>query len=219
MQSITDYTNIALIICNVAVFWACAVVFIFKLKTYELKSQKRFFLGLALFFIFWGLMKICFTISNYYKNIDLIYYSIYWKIAASLGICGLLSIILVLETYMVKSKYFFSIITLIGLVLAMTLPISGTEITGARLASYIFLPLGAISIILLYLYLYVKLTGKLRHETGLILWGILLIFLGYSVNIELIKKYFDPILLDHISSIMMICGALLYTLMYYRKKA
>ncbi|MHA1752529.1 MAG: hypothetical protein ACTSYZ_09180 [Candidatus Helarchaeota archaeon] len=219
MQDIIVLSDQILVYVNSIVFWVCAIVFWAKSKKSELKSQKRFFIGISFFFIFWGIMRIMFIFSNYYYEIDLSLYSFYWKIASTIGIGGLLSILIVLEIYMVKSKFIFSIITFIGLLLAIILPINGTEISGARLATYIFLPTGALSILGLYIYLYIKLSGRARHETGIIAWGLTLIFLGYTLTIELIKHIFNTELISPIASVVMICGALLYTTMYYFKKA
>lgn len=214
-----DSVNLLLTILSMIIFWICAVLFWIKSRKSELKSQKLFFIGVSGFFILWGIMRIAFTIANYYFEIDLGLYEILWKIAAGIGIAAILCILLVMETYMVKSKYIFSIITLIGLVLSLALPVEGKEISGGRLAAYIFLPIGAVSILFLYLYLYIKLTGKTRHVTGVITGGLTLIFLGYILNIELIKNLFgNPGVMDIIASIVMISGGLIYTIMYYMKE-
>ncbi|MHA1268198.1 MAG: hypothetical protein ACTSPY_00305 [Candidatus Helarchaeota archaeon] len=218
MQDLLIILDDILIYVSVAIFWLCAILFWIKYRKIEMKSQKRFFLGISSFFILWGIMRLVFTASNYYKGIDEFLFSTYWRIASGIGIAGILSILLVIETYMVKSKYIFSIITLVGLVLAMVLPIEGTEIKGARLATYVTLPVGALSILGLYLYLYIKLSGRSRHETGIITGGIALIFFGYILNIELFKQLFGAEIVDPLASIIMIIGALIYSLMYFRKK-
>jgi len=205
-------------ILTLIIFWACAIVFWIKSKGSELKAQKMFFIGLIGFFICWGLMRVFFLVSNIYEGIDLFLYSTYWRIASSIGILALLCILIVMESYLVKSKYIFSIITIIGLILAIFLPLEPEKITGARLATYIFLPAGGISILGLYLYLYIKLTGKARHETGFITTGIALIFLGYLVSIEFVQTFIPLEIINILSPVLMIAGALLFTIIYYRKE-
>ena len=217
MQDIYLIINWLFVFINIIIFWICAILFLIKSKRSELNSQKIFFIGVSAFFIFWGFMRLVFEFSNYYIEIDLNLYSTLWKVASSLGIAAILSIIIVMETYMVKSKYVFSIITLLGLILCIILPIYGHEISGARLAAYIFLPAGGLSIIALYLYLYIKLSGRARHTTGFIAAGLTLIFLGYLLNIELIKQLITIDIMGIITSIIMICGGLLYTILYYKK--
>lgn len=219
MQDILSTINLILIIVNIIAFCIFAVMFWKKSTQAELKSKKRFYIGVGAFFIFWAMMRIVFTISNNLLEEDYISYGITWKIASVLGIAALLSILIVMETYMVKSKYIFSTITLIGLVLSIVLPIEGREITGARLAAYITLPIGAISILLLYLYLYIKLPGGTRHRTGFITTGLALIFLGYILNVELMKQLISvEFVMDIIATVVMLLGGFLYTVLYYKQE-
>jgi len=217
MQIIFSLDQILSIIAAI-IFWICSFLFSIKAKIVEDKSNKKFFIGVSIFFLFWGIMRIFFLIAYMYLNIDLIIYSLWWKIASISGIISILAILLVMETYLVKSRYIFSIITIIGLILVIILPIYGTEISYARLASYIFFPAGGFSIVILYLYLFFKVPGKDKRTIGLIALGIIMIFTGYTLSVELVKKFFEREFMDIISTIIMIIGGLLYTLVYYLKK-
>lgn len=214
-------------IISMIVFEVCSIFFFIKSRRAEMKSQKWFFGGLGLFFVFWGLKSIIFLFTDFIGQYIVvtfdpisIFYSISWKMGTGIGIAGLLSVILVLETYSVKSKYVFSIITIVGLILALVLPIFGSEtLWPARVASYVFLPWGALSIIGLYTYLSNKLTGDVKRETILILVGFILICLGYVLSVELIKQSlpFQEIM-QFIYPIVQIVGSLMFTIVYFRKE-
>ncbi len=201
----------------IIVFIACGIVLLLKARSLEMLEQRRFLLGLCAFSIGWSIMNTIFLFAETYPDTDPLY-STLWKIATIVGISALFSVIIVVEKYTVpKTKFFFSIITIIGLALVIILPIQGTEITGARLAAYIFLPVAAASIFILYLYLIIKLSGKPRQEAVIVFLGMFLIVIGYLLDTELLKSLLPPafIILD---SILMICGGITITLIYYRRE-
>lgn len=202
------------------IFIICGVLFLIKSIKVDDASQKRFFLGFFGFFILWGTMKVIFYVADYYLLIlsDLFTFALYWKIAASLGIAGLLLIIVNLEAFVIKNtKYVFSIIGLGGLILAIALPIVGNEITWGRLATYIMLPIAVCSIIGLYAHSYINLDGSMKHETGTILFGFALMCIGYVFTTELANSLI-PYVMGTVGSITMIIGGLIFTLMYYRRE-
>ncbi|MHA1650737.1 MAG: hypothetical protein ACTSYB_11130 [Candidatus Helarchaeota archaeon] len=203
-------------ILHIIIFIICSIILFIKSRRLELSEQKKFFIGLAGFALGWSLTHLTFLFVNIMPEEDPLF-AVLWKIAACIGILALLSIILVIERYAVKSKYVFSIITLIGLILVIVLPIYGREISGARLASYIFLPIGASSIVFLYLYLIIKLTGEPRRETIYVFIGILLIFFGYALGTELLSGVYIPYRFV-INSLLMICGGILVTIVYNKRE-
>ena len=164
-------------------------------------------------------MEFFFLISPPYA-VDPNLHTLTWKAAYIAGIAALLSILIVIEKYAVtKSKFIFSILVLIGLVLVVVLPLHPTEISGARLTSYIFLPAGGLSILVLYVYLITKLSGDARRETGLIFMGFFLIFGGYSLDSQLFESIASLFVFwDIMCSLLMLCGGVILALTYYRRK-
>ncbi|MHA1264766.1 MAG: hypothetical protein ACTSRS_05970 [Candidatus Helarchaeota archaeon] len=201
-------------------FLLYASLFLLKIRRIEEKSQKNFFLGLFGFCLGWGLLQIMYYISGTYPEDSLMALT-YYKVAYIVGICGFLSLLLVIEKYAVpRTKFFFSIITAFGLILVIILPMPpGTQISGARLASYIFLPAGAISIFFLYLYLIFKLSGPLRRETTLILLGFVLLFIGYVLTTSLFAnfQFLDEDAWNIMCYSFMLVGGLIVTSIYYRR--
>lgn len=186
-------------------FGGCTALILIKTIKIRDSDQAWFFLGLFGFFLGWCLVLILYFFSD--------------KAAYIVGIAGLLSILFVIEKYAVKSKYIFSIITLIGLVLVIILPLPATEISGARLASYIFLPAGGVSILVLYLYLITKVSGDLRRETIFVFLGFFLIFGGYALDIQLFESVRAMLpFWDIMNSLLMLCGGLLLAITYYRRE-
>ncbi|MHA1278588.1 MAG: hypothetical protein ACTSQI_07635 [Candidatus Helarchaeota archaeon] len=206
---------------TIIVFSICAILLLIKRKDIDSSQQRTFFLGLVGFFLGWSFCQLMFYFSSFYLT-DLSLYLILYKAAYIFGICGIIALIFVIERYAVpKTKFIFTLITIIGLFLVIILPMpAGDEIAGARLASYITLPAGVASILLLYIYLVFKLTDRLRRETIWILLGFLLLFLGYVLTTSLfgwLALLYDPYWTLMSFSLMM-GGSLILTLTYYQKE-
>ncbi len=199
-------------------FTFCALMLLVKRRAVESSEQKWFFLGLVGFFIGWALCELFFYAS---AKVDPSFYLALYKGAYIAGICGILSLLLVVEKFAVpKTKFIFTIITLVGLALVIIFPMPATdEIIGARLAAYIFLPAGVASILLLYLYMVFKLTDELRRETIMILLGFILIFAGYVLTTSLFADFYEATpYWSVICYSLMIAGGFILTLTYYKKE-
>ena len=111
-------------------FVGCSVLILIKTVKLRSSEQKWFFLGLFGFLLGWSLLEFFFLISPPYA-VDPNLHTLTWKAAYIAGIAALLSILIVIEKYAVtKSKFIFSLLALIGLVLVVVLPLHPTEISG-----------------------------------------------------------------------------------------
>ncbi len=207
--------NIVLQILLIIFFWGYSVLLLIKIKKLDIPEQRGFFVGLFGFFLAWGFLQLMYYLAPPFA-IDPTGYETSYKIAYIFGVIAELSILIVIEKYAVpKTRFIFSIITLIGLVLIIIFPLQGETISGARLISYIFLPIGAVSIMLLYIYLFFKLSGKLRIETGVILLGITLLILGYLFDTNIFSSM--PPFWEPMCSLLMLIGGFIVAFTYYRR--
>ncbi len=171
------------LIASWAEFWVKVVFaafmlvmgFIFLRKGFvdeeEVEGQKYFKFGVAMFALMTGMTRIFFLISDYQVP-DTDMYNLFWKLAAVSSFIALIFIMIVIETYLVKTKYIFSAIGIIGTVIVSVVDISLAQILNFPL----FLLLGG-EVIVLYIYLTVKSSGDLRKKALLNLIS-LLIFAG-----------------------------------------
>ena len=209
--NLNNIFNILLIIT----FGILSVFFLKKVFQLEAQPRRFFFLGVFGFMLGWSIMNLLFLFGYAYPDTHPIFSTI-WKIATVVGMSALFSLLLVIEKFAVtNSKFIFTIITFVGIMLIIFLPVTGTEISGARLVSYIFIPIGAMSIIVLDVYLVMKFEGRSRREMLCVLIGCILIFFGYVLDTELLS-HLMPTPLDIIDSLLMIGGGSLITFIYSR---
>lgn len=83
-------------------------------------GQKYFFLGIGLFGYLYALTRISFLFSDFTKD-DAILHPIFWRLGQVISFIALLILIFVLERYVVKTKYIFTILCAIGTVLTAVL--------------------------------------------------------------------------------------------------
>ena len=180
------------------------------------------FLGQGLFMICFGLTRSLFAISDffttdeYYKNVVLVaggdqfISDLFWKISTLVGILGIIFLLLVIETYLVKSRYFFTVIATIGLIVAMVSP----DINFSRWATYITLPIAMFGLIVLYFYLLYKGMGVVRKKAGVSVLGLFLLgvgtLLGTSAGMGTLRTLFGSFP-EFIPVIILTAGLAIYT--------
>ena len=106
-------------------------------------GQQYFFYGLGLFGYLYAFTRICFVISEFN-----ILYPIFWRLGQVISFTAMLILILVLERYIVKTKYIFTIICAIGTLLTAVLPQNVVMIVIAINSAIVL-------IVILSIYLYV----------------------------------------------------------------
>lgn len=155
------------------------IVFIKRQRTEdELKSQRYFRLGIAMFAFMASLQRIFFLITDFQVEYSDIY-NIFWKLAVGASMIALIFITLVVETYFVKTKYVFSGIGVIGTILIIFVDIP----LARQLNIPLYLLLGG-EIFILYLYIAIKSPGILRKKSLLMLFSLLIFSVGILLDAE-----------------------------------
>ena len=187
----------------------------------EMKSSRMVFLGQGLFIFCYGITRLLFLLQLYFK--DDYYVPIFpdpalsdliWKISTAVGILAMVFLLVVIETYLVKSRYVFSLIALVGCILSLVLPVET-----ARIVTYIALPLAMIGIIALYAYLFFKSSGELRKKVSWSLNGFIIFGIGVVIDTEYGKSIllgWFGIVPPFLAEVLMIVGLAIYT--YYNIK-
>ncbi|MBD3230489.1 MAG: hypothetical protein GF329_20080 [Candidatus Lokiarchaeota archaeon] len=216
MSEIFFQIEVYLILINATIMFIFAGSFWYiTFKKTETASQKWFSFGVGLFLMGFGFTRIFFLL---YDLIDLGYWTgfglapdLWWKFATISGLGSLLFVLIILEKYMVNTKFILSIIVSIGLVAAIILPVEEGLALDAKLATYIAIPFAVFGILGIYLYLTIKLTGKVRKKSALSFIGIFLAALGHTLatvlGIELIG-----VDLSILSPILMMIGIIIYSI-------
>ena len=206
----------------------CAIFagyFLERRRNAELKSTRMVLLGQALFVLCIGLTRILFIISDYFSpelpeeivlepNYDLFF--LFWKISAVVGILAIIFLLIVIETYLVKSRYIFTATATVGLILALVFQ----DLYLARWATYITLPLSMFGLIILYFYLVFKSDGDIRRRAGLSILGIFIAAGGMMLDTTSVREFFEVHSIffpGFIPIIIMIIGVAIYT--YYNVKS
>ncbi len=178
------------LIASWAEFWVKAVFaafmlvmgFIFLRKGFiqeeEMKGQKYFKFGVAMFALMTAVTRIFFLISDY-QVIGTDIYNLFWKLAVISSFIALIFIMIVIETYLVKTKYIFTVIGIIGAITVSIVDIPLAQILNLPL----FLVLGS-EIFALYLYLSIKSPGELRTKSILMLISLLVFSAGLLFDAE-----------------------------------
>jgi hypothetical protein len=219
LEVATKITAMAFCILFAGYFWN-------KRRHAELKSTRMVLLGQGLFVFCLGLTRVLFIISDYFstdpEDINVVLeaneflFSLFWKLSALVGILAIIFLLVVIETYLVRSRYIFSIIASIGLALALIFQ----DINLARWVTYITMPLALFGVLILYIYLARKGSGDIRTRAIMSVFGLLVLAAGVmldttSSKITLAEIFgFFP---GFIPIIILISGIGIYT--YYNIKA
>ncbi|MHA1784200.1 MAG: hypothetical protein ACTSVY_16415 [Candidatus Helarchaeota archaeon] len=194
--------------------WLVAIAFLiqFSIKFFsrsnraDNKKQRKFFLGIALFFLLYTCSRIFLMISDYsYLHVNYqpiietyfginweggFYYQIFWRIGTIIGLIGFINFVFFIEFYLLdkKTKLIFSIFgvvflcltILFGQVMIQTIFNIGIAIIGA-------FP------ILLYAY-YANITeGEMKKRASLATLGLGLSFLGIAFDGQMMQDIFYPL--------------------------
>lgn len=219
MSDILFQIEVVLILINASIMFIFACLFWYSTyKKSEIASQKWFSFGVGLFLFGFGLTRIFFLL---WDLVELGYWNglgldpdIWWKLATISGLGSLLFVLIVLEKYMVNTKFILSIVTSIGLVLAIILPVQEELAFDAKLATYIAIPFAVAGILMIYLYLIIKTPGKVRKKSAGSFIGILLAAFGHTMATVLSEKLIG-IDLSIFAPILMIIGIVIYSISNY----
>ncbi len=138
------------------------------------------FLGLAIFFLFYGISRIFFIYNDYYFfqfGTDIMSF---YKIACLSGYIGIIGLVFLSEKMLGKTKYAFTIFNLICFVYGIFFVESIIEL---RLFTYVTLPISMIAFSVLFSISYFfKTSGIIRRKMGLAIDSFILFELFVVLN-------------------------------------
>jgi len=175
----------------------------------DMKSQKYFKFGLAMFALMTSVTRTFFLISDYQMP-DTHIYNIFWKSAVISSFIALIFIMLVVETYLVKTKYIFTAIGIIGAITVMIVDIPTAQILNIPL----YLALGG-EVFALYFYLIIKSPGNLRTRSLLMLISLLIFSAGLLFDAESFSFALFGTDLGLVGAILMLAGLGYYLKLNY----
>ncbi len=173
-------------------------------KTEE-SFQKFFALGISLFGYFYALTRIFYIFSDFLIE-GTPEHLLFWRLAALTMLIALTFLEIIIETYLVKTYYFFTLIAIIAAFLLLILPLNQ-----ARIISYTLSPTLLVNIVGIYIYVAYKSRGEGETSKKAItsMFGISLIAIGIVIDGVVIKNIvgFDTGL---IGAIVMMAGLALF---------
>jgi hypothetical protein len=143
-----------------------------RLKEEETKGQRYFSIGIAMLAFMSGLTRIFFVISDFQIEYSATW-NLLWRMATGSSFLAVIFIALVIETYLVKTKYLCSIIGIVGTIIVIFVNVD----LARSLMAPIYLILGA-EIVLLYLYVAYKSPGTLRTKALLMILSLIIFLAG-----------------------------------------
>jgi hypothetical protein len=209
--------NLYFFIAFMIILWIFGVIFLLKSRKQDVEGAKRIQLAFGLFGIFYGLCRFFFILmfqdfTNPDQNYDLIA-----SIAYSCGIIGFTSIIWALEKLKYEKNYFFmiglavTIITLGGTVVVIIAPELRTTLL---LVIFIGVPISALIIFILYIFLIRKSIGVVRKKAIYSLTGLIIMFVGIVMDSQFFLAIEEIPLWVRMDLVPIVCivGYLIFTL-------
>lgn len=205
-QNIGYYEGISLVlwIIGICLLFVSSFLFLLKAMKIELKDPKIGFIAYCLFTGVFACARLIFTIGNITPES----YDFYTSIGYILSPLSLVPLLYVVETQIVTStKKIFLIITCIGIIIALISLIFPDSRYFALTMLSIMMPFSSLSIIVLYLYVITKTSGRVRQKAILILLGLALIGISHVMDSEYLVRYL-PL---ELAPICLISGVIIFT--------
>ncbi|NVM30944.1 MAG: hypothetical protein HWN65_19035 [Candidatus Helarchaeota archaeon] len=188
------------------IFNICLIVSLIIFALYLFIKRRRedpgsrtptIFLGYAVFLICYSITRIFFVFSDFevytWSTTTTELNTIYVGLAYSFGILGAICLFIIIERYLVHTKYGFTILGIVVLIMSLlsTFSIIVTEVPQTIIT--IVFPLFFAIIVLLYVYVAIKAMGEPRRRALGIVLGLLVMMLGFLLGSSLIGNLLDPI--------------------------
>ena len=146
-------------------------------------GEKYFKIGIGTFAVFSSLTRIFFLITDFnVEGSDI--FNLFWKLATASSFIAMIFIELVIETYLVKSRYVFTAISIIGTILIIVLDIP----LARQLLLPVFLLIG-LELFILYLYVSIKSPGTIRRRSLLMIMGLFIFMVGILLDSTAFQGY------------------------------
>ena len=185
-------------LCLIIALLIFATFLFSKMRQKEPQSaQRNIYLGYCLFLLSYAGTRIFFVFSDieiYNAKVpDTFLNTIYVGIAYAFGIFGALWLIIMLERYLLHTRFVFTIFASIMFILSI-LSIFSTVINQLlQFLITIALPGFFLIVVLLYLYVAIKSPGDARRRSLGIIFGLVIMMIGFLFGSSVIGNYFDPL--------------------------
>ncbi|MFX0135069.1 MAG: hypothetical protein ACFFDN_15615 [Candidatus Hodarchaeota archaeon] len=169
-------------------------IFLNKSRKTEVESQKWLFIGIGIFLILYGITRILFLCAEWARDWGADLYSpnvipfskpggsgydFFWRLAALIGLVGLIIYNFVVERYLIrKTKYVFSIIGVGTLIVCVIFGPYDIGLLATRTGPLIM----GFSIVILYIYLIFTGEGEVRKKAIIATLGLFVFFLGVGLD-------------------------------------
>lgn len=141
------------------------------------KSGRNYFLlGIAVFAYIFGLTRALFLYTDNITSSDP-NYELLWKFGWVMSLISIMAIVMVIETYMMKTKYIFTGIGIIGVILTIILSIALVRFINAAISGVLL-----VDIIAAYCYVAIKSEGEPRSRALKSLFAIFLLAFGLVMD-------------------------------------
>lgn len=190
------------------------------------KENSKYILGIAIFVLLFFISRICNYINVYVVGYSYESYLLddpinFWlQIGYNIfSYIGLFILYFVIETYIVKSRYFFSVCVVILSVIAISNYLLIIDIFIWQIPFFVIVLLGIPSI---YIYLALKSRGQIRKNSLLTSLGMLLFEIGVALGIPNIQRLLTstiafPWIIEFIAPILHIIGVFIIVRALTRK--
>jgi len=172
-------------------------------KRQKIKMKKSFYLGIAFFYLLYGISKF----FHYYGEIILGFehpnYPFFWKLGTVPTYIAFTSLIYVVERFTIKTKFIFTVSMIVVDILVLLLPYDIALYIG-----YFGTPFAAFYLIGVYLYLGIKVPGIRKTSILKFLW-LFTYFIGFGLNIRVLQDLVG-FKIRVIGNFLLIIGGFLY---------
>ena len=185
-------------VCLISALILFAAFLFFKMREKEPGSaQRKIYLGYCLFLLSYACTRVFFVFSDIEvystESAGTLLNTVYVGIAYSFGIFGALWLILMLERFLLHTRYIFTVIGIIMLILSLLSIFIMALNAVIQFAITITLPAFFLLVVLLYLYITVKSAGEARKRSLGIIIGLVIMMVGFLFGSSVIGAYLDPI--------------------------
>ena len=184
--------------CLIIALIIFAVFLFLKMREKEPGSaQRKIYLGYCLFLLSYACTRLFFVFSDieiYSAKISETFLNtIYVGIAYSFGIFGALWLILMLERFLLHTRYIFTVVAIIMLILSVLSIFIMALNQILQVAIAITLPAFFLIVLFLYLYVAVKSSGEARKRSLGIITGLFIMMVGFLFGSSLVGAFLDPL--------------------------
>lgn len=202
----TEIGNIVWFISSILLFISF-ILFAIVSKKEELESRSRVYLGYGLFCLCFGLTRFLFVFADFtgdlHDNVMVVGYLT--------AILGILFVVFILETYLLKTKKVLSIVTFILFIFLIIASAGLTSRDDALNIIYILIPAALIATVISFIYFIVNSTGASRKKATGALLGILFMFGGHLIDSNLFNDYIADVP-EILPPIILIFGVFFFTI-------